>query len=106
MPNADSAGPIVSLTFFILVALSGLWFPITPNSGLATFANFFPIRHLINALVASFTGNRAPRCGPGTTSASWPIWGVVRRVRRPPALGLVAAEAGVSGPGATVAEVD
>ena len=27
VPNADAAGPMVSLTFFILVALSGLWFP-------------------------------------------------------------------------------
>ena len=59
VPNQDSAGPIVSLTFFILVALSGLWFPIAPGSGLATFADFFPIRHLIDALVASFTGSGA-----------------------------------------------
>ena len=28
VPNADAAGPMVSLVFFILVALSGLWFPI------------------------------------------------------------------------------
>ena len=27
VPNADAAGPIVSLAFFILVALSGLYFP-------------------------------------------------------------------------------
>jgi len=56
VPNADAAGPMVSLTFFILVALSGLYFPIPPNSGLATFADYFPIRHLIDALVGSFTG--------------------------------------------------
>lgn len=76
VPNVDAAGPIVSLSFFILVALSGLWFPIAPGSGIAAFANFFPIRHFINALVASFTGQ------PGT--ALWPwrdlgvmlIWGV------------------------------
>jgi ABC-2 type transport system permease protein len=56
VPNTDSAGPIVSLVFFILVALSGLYFPIKANSGLATFTDFFPIRHLITASVDSFNG--------------------------------------------------
>jgi ABC-2 type transport system permease protein len=56
VPNADAAGPIVSLAFFILVALSGLYFPVRPGSGLATFADFFPIRHLIVASVDSFNG--------------------------------------------------
>ena len=37
VPNADAAGPVVSLVFFILVALSGLYFPVKPGSGLATF---------------------------------------------------------------------
>jgi ABC-2 type transport system permease protein len=54
VPNADAAGPIVSLVFFILVALSGLYFVIKPGSGLATFANIFPIRHMITASVDSF----------------------------------------------------
>ena len=49
VPNQDAAGPMVSMIFFILVASSGLWFPIAPGSGLATFADFFPIRHLISA---------------------------------------------------------
>jgi ABC-2 type transport system permease protein len=71
VPNQDSAGPIVSLSFFILVALSGLWFPITPGSGLATFADYFPIRHLIDALVASFTGQ------PGTPVWPWRDLGVM-----------------------------
>lgn len=76
VPNADAAGPIVSLVYFILLFLSGLWYPIAPNSGLATFANFFPIRHFIDALVASFTGQ------PGTPLWPWRdlgvllIWGV------------------------------
>ncbi len=63
VPNADAAGPIVSLVFFILVALSGLWFPIKPGSGLANFTNFFPVRHLITASVDSFNGI------PGTSRA-------------------------------------
>jgi ABC-2 type transport system permease protein len=54
IPNTDAAGPVISLTFFILVALSGLWFPVAPGSGLAKFANYFPVRHLIDALVSAF----------------------------------------------------
>jgi ABC-2 type transport system permease protein len=64
VPNADSAGPIVSLVFFILVALSGLYFPVKAGSGLATFTDLFPIRHLIVASVDSFNGI------PGTS-----VWG-------------------------------
>jgi ABC-2 type transport system permease protein len=54
VPNPDSAGPTISITFFLLVALSGLWFPIAPGSGLATFADYFPVRHFITALIGSF----------------------------------------------------
>ncbi len=75
VPNQDSAGPIVSLTFFILVALSGLWFPIAPGSGLATFADFFPIRHLIDALVGSFTGERGTPFWPWQDLGVMLIWG-------------------------------
>jgi ABC-2 type transport system permease protein len=77
VPNADAAGPIVSLVFFILVALSGLYFPIKAGTGLATFSGYFPIRHLIVACVNSFN---AP---PGASSWPWSdllvvaIWGVV-----------------------------
>ena len=83
MPNADSAGPIVSLVFFILVALSGLYFPVKPGSGLATFTDFFPIRHLISASVNSFNGI------PGTSVwndvlviAAWGVVGVVVGLRK------------------------
>jgi ABC-2 type transport system permease protein len=80
VPNADAAGPIVSITFFLLVALSGLWFPITPGSGLATFANYFPVRHLITALFTSFNLHNLPH---HPSPWAWhdlliiAIWGVV-----------------------------
>ena len=79
VPNADSAGPIVSITFFLLVALSGLWFPIKAGSGLATFANYFPVRHLIYALLTPFDIHYLPR---DTSPWAWHdllvigIWGV------------------------------
>jgi ABC-2 type transport system permease protein len=80
VPNADAAGPVVSITFFLLVALSGLWFPIKPGSGLATFANYFPVRHLIYALVTPFDIHYLPK---GTSPWAWhdllviAVWGVV-----------------------------
>ena len=94
VPNQDAAGPIVSLTFFILVALSGLWFPIAPGSGLATFADFFPIRHLIDALVgvvhrsAGYAVLALAR--PGRHADLGRRW----HRRRPAALELVAASRG------------
>jgi ABC-2 type transport system permease protein len=85
VPNADAAGPIVSITFFLLVALSGLWFPIRPGSGLATFANYFPVRHLITALVGSF--NQQPGVSPWAWHdlliiGAWGIGGAVLALRR------------------------
>ena len=75
VPNADAAGPIVSLVFFILVALSGLYFPVKAGSGLATFTDFFPIRHLILGLVDTFNG--VPGTSPWNDIAVIAAWGVV-----------------------------
>jgi ABC-2 type transport system permease protein len=54
VPNQDAAGPIVSLVFFVLLFLSGLWFPLKPNSGLAKFSGYFPVHHLITAVFTPF----------------------------------------------------
>jgi len=83
VPNADAAGPIVSLVFFILIALSGLYFPVKSGTGLATFTDIFPIRHLIVASVDTFNGI------PGTSVwndlfviALWGVAGAFVAVRR------------------------
>jgi ABC-2 type transport system permease protein len=47
IPNQEAGAPITSIVFFVLLFLSGLWFPISPHSGLAKFSSYFPIRHLI-----------------------------------------------------------
>jgi ABC-2 type transport system permease protein len=73
VPNADAAGPIVSLVFFILVALSGLYFPIKAGSGLATFTGLFPIRHLILGLVDTFNG--IPGTSPWNDLLVIALWG-------------------------------
>jgi ABC-2 type transport system permease protein len=83
VPNADAAGPIVSLVFFILVGLSGLYFPVKPGSGLATFADVFPIRHLIIASVDSFNGLAGGSVWNDLlVIALWGVAGVVLALRR------------------------
>jgi ABC-2 type transport system permease protein len=77
IPNADAAGPVISLTFFLLVALSGLWFPISPGSGLATFANYFPVRHAITALVTSFNLPHGQSPWAWHDMLVMAVWGVV-----------------------------
>jgi ABC-2 type transport system permease protein len=75
IPNADAAGPVVNVVFFVLLFLSGLWFPIKDGSGLAQFSSFFPVRHFIKAVFAPFH--------PGVSPWAWhdllvvAIWGVV-----------------------------
>jgi ABC-2 type transport system permease protein len=77
IPNADAAGPVVNIVFFILLAFSGLWYPIAPGSALAKVTDYFPIRHLIVGLEDSFNNI------PGASPWGWhdmlviAIWGVV-----------------------------
>jgi ABC-2 type transport system permease protein len=77
VPNADAAGPMISIVFFLLLAFSGLWFPIQPGTTLANISGYFPVRHLITAVLASFN------LPPGADPWAWhdlgvmAIWGVV-----------------------------
>ncbi len=54
IPNQDAAGPIVSIVFFVLLFLSGLWFPLKPGSGLAQASSYFPVHNFIAAVFAPF----------------------------------------------------
>jgi ABC-2 type transport system permease protein len=75
IPNQESAGPVTSVVFFVLLFLSGLWFPLNPNSGLAKFSNYFPVHHFIEAVDAPF------KFRPGVSVWAWhdllviAIWG-------------------------------
>jgi ABC-2 type transport system permease protein len=77
VPNQDAAGPIVSIIFFVLLFLSGLWFPIKPGSGLAQASAYFPMRRFILAVFAPFDTQK------GASPWAWhdllvvAIWGVV-----------------------------
>ena len=54
IPNQETAGPVTSIVFFVLLFLSGLWFPLETDSGLAKFSNYFPVRHFLLAVSAPF----------------------------------------------------
>jgi ABC-2 type transport system permease protein len=65
IPNQESAGPVVSLVFFVLVFLSGLYFPLAPGSGLLQISTWFPVRHMITAVFATFSNQ------PGLDAFPW-----------------------------------
>lgn len=65
VPNQDTAGPVTSVVFFVLLFLSGLWFPLKPGSGLAQFSAWFPLRPFIVAVFNSFNVQR------GVSPWSW-----------------------------------
>ena len=85
VPNPDAAGPMISIVFFLLLAFSGLYFPIKPGSTLANISGYFPVRHLINATLASF--NLPPGANPWAwhdlfVMVIWGLGGVLVAVRR------------------------
>jgi ABC-2 type transport system permease protein len=85
VPNPDAAGPMISIVFFLLLAFSGLYFPIKPGSTLANISGYFPVRHLITAVLASF--NLPPGANPWAwhdllVMAIWGVAGVVVALRR------------------------
>ena len=77
LPNQEAAGPTVGIVFFVLLFLSGLWYPLKPGSALAKVSDYFPVRHMIQAVFAPF--DERPHVSPW----SWHdllvmgIWGVI-----------------------------
>lgn len=85
VPNEDAAGPIVSIVFFVMLFLSGLWFYSPPGSALAEFSKYFPVRPLILAMFAPFqltTGVSPWAWGDLAVVALWGGLGIVVAVRR------------------------
>lgn len=85
VPNQEAAGPIVSIVFFVLLFLSGLWYPIDPHSSLAQVAGWFPIRHMIVAVYAPFDtrhGVSGWSWGDIAALAAWGAVGVLVAARR------------------------
>jgi ABC-2 type transport system permease protein len=75
IPNQESGPPVLAIVFFVLLFLSGLWYPLGPHSALAKFSDYFPVRHMILAVWAAFDPRR------GVSGWSWndilvmAIWG-------------------------------
>ncbi len=85
VPNQDAAGPILSIVFFVLLFLSGLWFPLRSTSGLARISAWFPVRHLMVATFAPYD----PRPHADAYAwrdllvlGAWGVLGVLVAVRR------------------------
>jgi ABC-2 type transport system permease protein len=77
VPNADAAGPIISIVFFLLLAFSGLYFAIQPGTTLANVSGYFPVRHLITAVLASFNLPKGGDPWAWHDLGVMAIWGVV-----------------------------
>jgi ABC-2 type transport system permease protein len=60
VPNADAAPAVINGIYFPIVFISGVFYPINNGSVLSKIADYFPVRHMITALVSAFEG------GPGS----------------------------------------
>lgn len=76
IPTTEAAGPVTSIVFFVLLFLSGLWFPLSPGSTLAKISGYFPIRHFIVAVFAPFNA-RAGSPWAWHDLAIIAVWGAV-----------------------------
>jgi len=85
IPNQEASGPMLAIVFFVLLFLSGLYYPISPNSGLAQFSAYFPVRHMILAAFAPFDlrpGVSGWSWGDIRVIAYWGVGGIVVSLRR------------------------
>jgi ABC-2 type transport system permease protein len=60
IPNADAAPAVINGIYFPIVFISGVFYPLSNGSVLTRIADYFPIRHMITALVSAFEN------GPGS----------------------------------------
>jgi ABC-2 type transport system permease protein len=73
--TADQATPLAQLTMLPISFISGVWFPITDApSWLVHLANFFPLKHLVDAFTACFVSGASV---DGADLGSLAIWGAV-----------------------------
>jgi ABC-2 type transport system permease protein len=76
IPNADAAPAIVNAIVLPLVFISGTFFPIDPTSVVAKIAEYFPVRHLINAMYLAFDPVHTSSTGiDGSDYLVMGIWG-------------------------------
>jgi ABC-2 type transport system permease protein len=75
IPNMDAGPAIVNLPYFILVFISGTYFPVTGTLG--HVANYFPLRPFILAMYRCFDPTNRASLWPAHDLLTVVIWGVV-----------------------------
>lgn len=85
VPNQDSGGPVVNIAFFVVLFLSGLYFPLKRGSALQQASNYLPVARFISAMFRPF--QFVPGASPWDWSdlkviAIWGVAGAVVAVRR------------------------
>jgi ABC-2 type transport system permease protein len=76
IPNQESGAPITSVVFFVLLFLSGLWFPLSPGSGLAKFSSYLPVRNMIVSVYDASIAQKGTSSWPWHDIGVMAIWGV------------------------------
>jgi ABC-2 type transport system permease protein len=76
IPNVDSGPAIINLPYFVMVFISGTYFPIT--GGLEKAANYLPLRPFISAMFLDFDPGNAHGSGwAGKDLLHLAIWGAI-----------------------------
>ncbi|MGH9074022.1 MAG: ABC transporter permease [Acidimicrobiales bacterium] len=75
IPNADAAPAVVNLVFFVLLFISGGFYPLPASSVLAQIAQVFPLRHFIDAGFAAFDPRRSGGAFPWGDVGIMAAWG-------------------------------
>ncbi len=80
IPNQEAGAPVTSIVFFVLLFLSGLWFPLSASSGLAKFSSYLPVRHMILAVYDASIVQKGVSSWPWHDIIVMAIWGAVAAV--------------------------
>jgi ABC-2 type transport system permease protein len=65
VPNADAAPAVINGIYFPIIFISGVFYPVSNGSVLAQIADYFPVRHMITALVSAFENGPGSGLRPG-----------------------------------------
>lgn len=85
IPNAEAGGPVMGVIFYVLLFLSGLWYPLRSGSVLASVSTLFPVRGFIVAAFLTFDPHHATSAWAWHDIAvmlAWGIAGLVLALRR------------------------
>jgi ABC-2 type transport system permease protein len=77
VPNQDAAGPLLGILFYVLLFLSGLYYPLKPGSAVARISSLLPVRHFIVAAFAPFDLRAGVSSWAPHDLLVMGIWGVV-----------------------------